>query len=340
MIESICRRISFIKNHWIRFGILFQFYIFIIFVVLALKNNFVFAKSISLPVQEASSIFGNHYPNYQDHFRSHWPVLLTFVLPGFDQFVEGQIIDGSFYAGYALLGLNISASALDRLASSPGQSDISTRNNDQRQALLGSQMYQEAGALSAYQTFRSTIEYERKMNFGYQFIKSEDTSGDIMLAPLKFSFLARPTTYLPLGILLMGMIYSVDHEPSAAHFITGSDIGYLTGLSYQAGTSEEALFRGIFMPDLRNWWGSDFWSNIAQATVFSLAHISTDNPVPVWQFAAGYYWGWLAQKNKWSIQEGVFIHAWWDVIAFTASYLSDSKSNTNFYAPLFSAQFE
>ena len=55
----------------------------------------------------------------------------------------------------------------------------------------------------------------------------------------------------------------------------------------------------------------------------------------------GYYLGYLSQKNHWTLKEGIFIHAWWDLIAFTGSYLYDSrdKRSKGFYLPLLSAEY-
>ncbi|MBC7530540.1 MAG: hypothetical protein H7318_03115 [Oligoflexus sp.] len=45
------------------------------------------------------------------------------------------------------------------------------------------------------------------------------------------------------------------------------------------------------------------------------------------QLGFGYYLGWLSQSQDWTLGEGLFIHAWWDVIAVTSSYRSERNVN-------------
>ncbi|MBC7530539.1 MAG: CPBP family intramembrane metalloprotease [Oligoflexus sp.] len=50
-------------------------------------------------------------------------------------------------------------------------------------------------------------------------------------------------------------------------------------MSYNAGVSEEALFRDYLQPLFYESWQSSLWSNLAQATIFAAAHyLSTNSP--------------------------------------------------------------
>ncbi len=285
------------------------------------------------------SSFENKYPTEPGRARNGWMPVVSFILPGFDQIIQGQYGAGFTYAGYGLFGLSLSSSVRDK-ATTPGQADISSRNNVKRQILLGDQMYEMAGAMSAFQSYHSIIDVYRKSGTGYTFITNDDTSLDLILAPLHFQFLTKVTTWLPLAGLLAGVL-AVQHNPMAANYLDATDAGYLSAFSVQAGVAEESLLRGAFMPSLRQWWGSDFWSNTTQATAFAALHISSQNPVPLPQLALGWYLGWLTQRNGYSIRESIFIHAWWDVIAFTATYLDQSNYDraTNIYMPVVDARF-
>jgi len=76
--------------------------------------------------------------------------------------------------------------------------------------------------------------------------------------------------------------------------------------------------------NLKQSWGSDFWSNATSSVVFAAAHLSSANQVPLPQLALGSYLAWLAKHNKWTLSEGVFIHTWWDIFTIAASLADNS----------------
>ena len=49
------------------------------------------------------------------------------------------------------------------------------------------------------------------------------------------------------------------------------------------------------------------------------SHLNT-NPQPIAQLLLGYHLGYVSQKNNWTLGEAIFIHTWWDVIAFSTIY--------------------
>ena len=266
--------------------------------------------------------------------------MLSFLLPGFDQFYEGQTAAGFAYAGYGLSGL-VLAAEMQNKTTTPGQADISSRNNVKRQFLLGGQMYELAGAMSAYQSYRSLNHlYRDQGSSAYDFIKRDETSLDLLSAPFDFRFLKKTTTWLPLSFILV-TVAAAPQSQAASHYINGSDVGYLSAFSYQAGVAEESIFRGALLPSLHQWWGNGSWANLAQATAFGAVHISSENPFPLPQMLLGWYLGWVTQQNEYSLRESIFIHAWWDVIAFTATYLDQTAADraTNVYLPLVDARF-
>lgn len=309
----------------------FQFCFFapaLVFCCLVLSSSIVIASS---PVKE--SYFANEYEFEKLRVRSGWSPVLTFFLPGLDQFWEKQYAAGATYSIYGISGLSIANYAKD--GTDAGQNELDSRDNGIRQQILGMQMYQTAGSLSAYQAFRSNVNLLKGLNAGYDFLKVDETTAELAAAPFEFSFLKRPTTYIPLAVVLGVVVYGIGDADNPDRYIDDTDMGYTAGFSYQAGLGEEAVFRGWLMPSFRQAWGSDFWSNGLQATLFSVAHISSENPYPLWQFGLGYYLGWLTQRNKWSLRESIFIHAWWDVIAFTGIYLAESKRDRrSLYMPL------
>jgi membrane protease YdiL (CAAX protease family) len=118
---------------------------------------------------------------------------------------------------------------------------------------------------------------------------------------------------------------AIDLEPTIQRDpLTVSDVFFTGAISYGAGVGEEAVFRGFLLPELRQALGSDFWSNAVTAVGFAAAHLgSVDRPIA--QLALGYYWGDLTQRNNWEIAESIFIHTWWDVIAFLTVFQIKDK---------------
>ena len=264
------------------------------------------------------------HKNFEKKRNYLWPPLASFVMPGFDQWWENQngpaiVYTSSAVAGVALQSASIAGS--DNISSS-----VDSRDDRARGAMLGSQIYMAAGSFSAYSSFRTAVK-SRKPYGQFGFLKHDETTDDLLLSPFDMRMLARPTTYIPIGIgLAIAAISLSGNGPVFEHNgFTGADAGFAGGFSYLAGTNEEALFRGTMMPGFMQVMDSPFWSNTTTALIFGAAHISGDNAVPWPQFALGWYLGYLSQRNDWTLRESIFIHAWWDVIAFTSSYLYDSR---------------
>lgn len=268
-----------------------------------------------------------------------WPALVSFVLPGFGQWYEGQYRSAVVYSVYGAAGLGVSMSLhndVKNLNNSLSEREVGEAPLNSRQMwyAFSSQSYQAAGMISAFHSFRSGAEAQKK-NGKYLFLTHEETTGDLILAPLKFSYLARPTSLIPLVIL--GALIHFDKD-KASHFkFSRSDSLLTAGLSFNAGVSEEAFFRGTMMPFIKNEGASDFWANALTALFFGAAHIDKENPFPIAQTLGGYYFGYLTQKNEWTMSEAVFVHFWWDVIAIGAELASSRGQSA--YIPLFSTSF-
>jgi membrane protease YdiL (CAAX protease family) len=265
-----------------------------------------------------------------------WPAFFSFFIPGLDQWIENQHHAGFFYSGLGLTGMALANQAWGKIKDDDFYHlDPENIEHWHRQYILGSQIYQVAGSFSAYHSFRTAVRTQKKLG-KYAFLKKEEHTGEILAAPFKFSYLKRHTTYLPLGGLAVAVAILVSADDEAAGKITLNESLYSGAISYNAGTGEEALFRGWIMPGMRQSMKSDFWSNTASAFIFAIAHQSEQLQVPWPQFVMGWYLGWLTQQNDWTLSESVFIHTWWDVIAFSAAYLAQSKTA---YLPLIYAEF-
>jgi membrane protease YdiL (CAAX protease family) len=245
----------------------------------------------------------------------------SLVLPGLGQWSRGQRDYGALYTGVAIGGAAYSSLATKDLSEeqikNPGLDD---KNIALRKYMLGLQTSQSMGGFSLYHTFRSAV-WQRQAHGQYGFLGKGDSPRELFLAPFAFENLTRSSTYIPLAVVLGIGIYQVNHPPEGYHksTLTGADAAFAGGFSYNAGTHEEAIFRGWMMPVIHEAGMSPFMSNLTQATAFALAHLGS-NPMPLPQFLLGMHLGRVSQNRGWSLQESIFIHTWWDVIAFTANY--------------------
>jgi Type II CAAX prenyl endopeptidase Rce1-like len=278
------------------------------------------------------------------------PQLVSVLLPGFDQWYEGQYRAAAVYSalyigGTALSAPDIRLNTEDEDAADDDEeetTDLDDRGSFNRQRILGSQIAFDVGLLSAYHSFRTAVR-SQQANGKFLFLKKEETTDQILSAPLAFSEITKPTTYIPLVLLLgLGIADLKSSGGGKANWVA-ADSFYTAAYSYGAGTSEEAAFRGWLMPVAQHWFENEFWSNTSTALVFAAAHISGDNPVPVPQFLLGWYLGYLTQRNDWTLRQSIFIHTWWDIIAFGLTYYDNSRPGRvpgrEMVAPLLKATF-
>lgn len=273
-------------------------------------------------------------PETQRPRNTFGPPLISFFLPGFDQWWEGQYGYAVGYTGLAIGGGVFAAYNRSKLEDErlyEGYGDLpdaekenrSAHGDRERKVVLGGQLQMAAGSFSAYHSFRTAVRSQQAVG-NYEFLKTEESPADVLMAPFRFGFLSRATTYVPLGVIALyhGLIMNSDFDQSKEFKrdpLMPSDSLFAGGISYNAGTHEEALFRGWLMPVMREWTGSDWMSNAGAAGLFALAHLPS-NPQPVLQALLGYHLGYVTQRNQWSIAESVFIHTWWDVFALLTQY--------------------
>jgi len=243
----------------------------------------------------------------------------SFLLPGLSQWVDGAYGHGAVYSGVALGGAMYSANARQDMGEAskndPDSSDIDSKGVAERKYMLGLQTYQSMGGFSLYHSFRSSVT-QRKRDGQYTFLKHAEKPSELALAPFHFQYLARPTTWIPLlvGVGINAWIVNNVPEDYEKDSFRKEDAAFATAFSWNAGTHEEAVFRGWMMPVMREYGMNDRWSNI-----FAAAHLNS-TPVPIAQLALGWHLGDVTQRNDWQISESIFIHTWWDILAFTASY--------------------
>lgn len=259
---------------------------------------------------------------------------LSFLLPGFSQWESGDYTSATVYSGVGLAGYASGIHMFRENGYDLGilkDSDRFEAVKDERNfrfSLLGIQTGKLMGELSLYHSFRSQI---RSRQDDFSFIKHHETPQDIALAPFRFSYLARPTTYIPM-LLFVAMNFhgkQSDKELERDPFTT-SDAFYAASLNYQAGVGEEAMFRGWIMPLGMYYTGSGIWANVINSTAFTISHypINGTGNSAFW-FGSGLYFGYVTQKNDWSIGEAIFIHTWTNFLATAAEFSYRKKENRN-----------
>lgn len=280
------------------------------------------------------------------YYGDIWRPAVSKFLPGFDQYITSNYSEAVTYSGIGL-GAKIwylrADSRIDhfkkgtryRLSPDDDRDYFSIQNNLFRERTLAAKTVDVAGDFSAYQAFRAAVSARKKYG-EYDFIDPSkmDEPSDVLLAPFQFSYLKRPTTWIPL--VTMVVFWSAVREADIGtkandetRIVTRdpytlSDAAYAGLLSYEAGTGEEATTRGYLQPMLMEYTGSGLAANVLQATYFTAVH---RNVLP-FVFFASLYEGWLIQHNNWRIGEGTFIHTWTDVISLSATYTVRTKRLT------------
>ncbi len=272
--------------------------------------------------------------------------LLSFLLPGTGQFATGQYTAGMVYSSLAISGLSIiwNTNEIDSDLVNPNSEQFDPQNQDVQKMLAGNSLWMLGASLSLYHRFRdaATTWYD---SGDFLFLRNQEGVADVTTAPLRFSHLGRWTSYAPLGVLSTLLIAAYLHpgeDTVRFDHLRLQDGGMIGLVSYEAGVAEEALFRGWLMPVMYHNLGSGFWSNLLTSALFAAAHYSGEKEfkeLPWPQFALGFYFGWLTQRNRWTISEAVFVHTWWDILAFLATFTIQPKKENSIYIPLFFSQY-
>lgn len=262
------------------------------------------------------------------------PVASVF-LPGFGQFWHGEATAWA-HAGVALAGFSLAMNGfsemeletVDEAGSDPalGSEDWSVRK-----VILGGLAYQGSGFVSAYGAFRTAVPAFQAERGKYAFLTAEESLGDLFASPFRFGHLRKTSSWLPLGSLaaLVALLVAGERSGGDKDWLFSADDPIFASLvSYNAGVTEEAAFRGWLLPLAYETLGHSWWAaNGAQSLLFAAAHYDGAlNPVPWRQALMGWYAGYLTRKNGWTLSEAIFVHFWWDAILLNGMYLALHES--------------
>lgn len=153
------------------------------------------------------------------------------------------------------------------------------------------------------------------------------------MSPFKFEYLKRPTTWVVLLAGLADSLNWVDQEPRPRSIqYRLNDVTTGSWISYNAGTGEEAFFRGQLQPIFREQTGGPILANLGQAVFFSAGHENRE-----FSGVAGLYLGWLTERNGYDLGEATFLHAWWDFLVINADLIrkrSFAEGDTLYLPPV------
>jgi membrane protease YdiL (CAAX protease family) len=254
----------------------------------------------------------------------------SWFLPGLGQYGCDQLGEGAIYSSIALAGLAYTANASsDYHADADNRDQLYAKDQSLRKMTLGIQTYMTMGGYSLFSSFQNSTKVAQ--NSGqYSFLGKDESVQDLLRAPFNFHFLGRPSTLVPLSIITALSLYAVQsHDDTLENDIfTKDDAFYATAYSFNAGTYEEMIFRGWMMPVFHEYWMTDTMANCMQALTFGAMHLNQTKR-PVIQAALGWHLGHTAITNHWTLAESIFIHTWWDVIAFTGAYHVKTTSSSS-----------
>jgi hypothetical protein len=174
---------------------------------------------------------------------------------------------------------------------------------------------------SGYAAYRDARERD---NAGFRTPVPRESLGDLARAPFSFDFLSRPTTFIPLMIEAAALYHEKDSKDAYAIYrandVSERDL-HVFNLTANEMTAvgEEAFFRGFLNNEFSSRYG-DGWGLVTSSAIFGLAHTGQGQTANALQAtAAGFYFGWLHQKNGYAVGEGAALHYWFNVLAGAAA---------------------
>jgi len=263
-----------------------------------------------------------------------WAALGSLLLPG-----VGQIANGDYAAGGAQVALTfVLVKQYSILINDPAYLEPKDRVDSANNLIhinrtsFDADLYGTAltdltlySAFGAYRDARNARD-----NRGYATPAPRESLGDLALAPFRWEFLSRPTTWVPLLAALYFAVsppaegtlrYAPDSTITRQQILTGSAVQF-----DMVAVGEEAFFRGLLNNGLSSSLG-ETWGLAASSTLFGLAHEGTGAQASIAGAALfGAYLGWLQQRNEYAIGEGVALHYWWDLLV-TAGLLHERRAS-------------
>lgn len=249
----------------------------------------------------------------------------SFLLPG-----AGQAGNGDWAAAGGHFGLWLFLWRQQAiLADQPDYLEDDVRVDDRHLLLhtnrttFSADLYASAGInlalYSAYGAYRDAWRHEG----GADFPPPQDQPAALALAPFRWEHLSRPTTFVPLLALAVGLAAADPDERyvfARQGGLTRDELALgLTAQMEMVAVGEESLFRGVINHSLSRRLGPR-WGVGLSSVVFGLAHSGTGGTAtPAAATLFGLYAGLLHQRNAYALGENVALHFWWNLLISAAA---------------------
>ncbi len=176
-----------------------------------------------------------------------------------------------------------------------------------------------AGDTALYSSFAAYRDGRSRDTRGYRTPAPKETLSELAVAPFRWEYVSRPTTFIPLGLQILAAAsdrYGVYRAPDVSK---NALYAYELTANEFTAVGEEGFFRGFLNNELSDRWGNG-WGLAGSSAIFGLAHTGQGQAANALQAGlAGAYLGWVHQRNNFQIGEGVAIHYWVNVIAGIAA---------------------
>jgi hypothetical protein len=181
-----------------------------------------------------------------------------------------------------------------------------------------------ASDMTLYSGYAAYRDARQRDNSGFRTPAPRESLGDLARAPFSFNYLSRPTTFIPLAVEA-ALLYHYRDSKDAYGIYRANDVSerdlHVFNLTANEMTAvgEEAFFRGFLNNEFSSRYG-DGTGLVTSSVIFGLAHTGQGQTANALQAtAAGFYFGWLHQKNGYAVGEGVALHYWFNVLAGAAA---------------------
>ncbi|GIX40581.1 MAG: hypothetical protein KatS3mg129_0314 [Leptospiraceae bacterium] len=164
---------------------------------------------------------------------------------------------------------------------------------------------------------------------------NQESYHDLAIAPFQPKYIFNRYFWIPIGFLIALAGYETSHPPKNPQWTllypgmkrSGFMNFYVATISFNAGVSEEAFFRGFLNHFFIKEMGLELGLT-SSSVIFGLAHLGNGIGNVISATLAGFYFGYLHYKDNWDIRQSIAVHFWWDVIVFAVSlrYTKEDKN--------------
>jgi hypothetical protein len=253
--------------------------------------------------------------------------LASAVIPGAGQAANGDYGDAALHFGVfavSVYGAIRYRDKNDYLDADQRYDEDNNREFINRTTLRYDYAIRLASDMTLYSGYAAYRDARQRDNSGFRTPAPRESLGDLAKAPFSFNYLSRPTTFIPLAVEA-ALLYRYRDSKDAYGIYRANDVSerdlHVFNLTANEMTAvgEEAFFRGFLNNEFSSRYG-DGTGLVTSSVIFGLAHTGQGQTANALQAtAAGFYFGWLHQKNGYAVGEGVALHYWFNVFAGAAA---------------------